>query len=139
MVNFIADNTAGSELVDAYMRPVRNIEGNVVLCEGGWNDPKNSEQLQSAISALHQQFGIRLRQMRTMSLKSNQLNQDMKPLTRKSAISASRFLIWPEMQGTNLAGVSSNIKVVILTSEGDGNAIAAIRPAALNGGMQWLF
>ena len=54
----IADINAGSELVDSYMRPVKNIQGDDVLCEGGWNDPKNAEQLQSAITALHQQFGI---------------------------------------------------------------------------------
>ena len=54
--------TAGSDLVDAYIRPVKSIEGKVVLCEGGWNDPRNSEQLQSAISALHQQFGMQPRQ-----------------------------------------------------------------------------
>ena len=40
------------------MRPVHNVHGSVVNCEGGWNTPKNVEQFQSAISALHQQFGM---------------------------------------------------------------------------------
>lgn len=55
-----SDMRTGSELLDCYMRPVQSVRGGVLLCEGGWNNPKNAVQFGSAISALHEQFGMTL-------------------------------------------------------------------------------
>ncbi|KAJ3233366.1 hypothetical protein HDU81_002299 [Chytriomyces hyalinus] len=38
--------------------PVLDIFGNQVLCQGGWNDPKNVAQLLTALTSVHQALGV---------------------------------------------------------------------------------
>lgn len=40
-------------------QPIKDVFGNIILCEGSWKDPKNAEQLISAVGALHAAKGHR--------------------------------------------------------------------------------
>ncbi|KAI3650647.1 hypothetical protein MP228_004128 [Amoeboaphelidium protococcarum] len=61
IANFIRFNrfSPDQELIGHDDHPVKDIFGNVVLCRGGWNDPKNVEQCNTAITVLHEERGNR--------------------------------------------------------------------------------
>ena len=43
----------GTPLVDNHERPVKDVYGREMVCQGGWNDPDNVKSLMSAVGALH--------------------------------------------------------------------------------------
>ena len=47
----------GAELLDKDGNAVKDVLGNPVLCQGGWDDPRNVEQLMSAVGLLHEARG----------------------------------------------------------------------------------
>jgi len=53
-------STKGSDLTDlTSSQNVMDVDGNVVKCQGGWNDPRNVDQCLAAVSALHSARGQR--------------------------------------------------------------------------------
>ena len=52
-------NKAGMELTDGNGNIVKDNFGNIVVCDGKWNDPKNVDQLLSAVGAIHAARGQR--------------------------------------------------------------------------------
>ena len=55
IVSFIQFKSSkeGAELLDQDGNVVNDVFGNPILCQGGWDDPKNVEQLMSAVGLLH--------------------------------------------------------------------------------------
>jgi hypothetical protein len=45
---------AGTVLLDAHGKPWKDVFGKVIKCQGGWKDPRNADQLMSAVTAVHE-------------------------------------------------------------------------------------
>jgi hypothetical protein len=48
-----------SPLLDYEGNSMKDVDGNVVLCDGGWNDPKIVGQFNTAVKAVHNAKGHR--------------------------------------------------------------------------------
>ena len=43
----------GEPLLDQHGNPVKDVFGEEIKCQGGWNNPKNAEQYLAAIGCIH--------------------------------------------------------------------------------------